>query len=286
MIRWYADDAELNSIYYSEIPDIRLFGGIVIRQEDERGLCSDFNKLKSRISPDFHFPIKWNFKDLKKFFNQHDRIELYEEILHQSKEIRENVFTLISSSKIKIITAIIKSHGIRREAIKRNKDRLAGYVFLNGLQRFGYYIQRHRINESVEVIIDWPAAGNAKPFTEEYYCAYHYGKAAESERDYYCGRPLDLGFHEAVRFSKMKQCPLLQISDLIVGAMRNLVDVAMGNDNDTFGLDMLKIVLDNFYGAPDNIVGRGICVSPTNSELRYKIAETVNDRLVENVFPF
>ena len=213
MIRWYADDAELNSPYYSEISDIQIFGGIVIRQEDERGLCSNFDKLKYKISPDFHFPIKWNFRPLRPFFEKHDRIELYKKILDQSKEIREDIFTLISSSRI---TATIWLH-----------------------------IQKHR-KESVEVIIDWPTGDNPKPFTEEYYCAYHNGKSAEYEQDYYCGKLSDLGFYEGLRFSKMTFCPLLQISDLIVGATRNLVDVAIGKNNDTFGLDMLKIVKDNF----------------------------------------
>ena len=285
MIRWYADNSELNSIYYSQIPDILLFGGIVIREEDEQELRSKLNKLKSKISPDFHFPIKWNFKDLKTHFDTNNQKQLYSEINARSKEIREDIFTLTSSSEVKIITCCLLSHAVKRESMKLIKDKLAGCVFANGLQRFGIYISTLRTNANIEVLLDWPDKSQPKPYNDEYESAYHHGRTVYKQ-SYKCGKLSDLGFYEGLRFSKMTSCPFLQISDLIVGATRNLVDVAMGKNNDTFGFDMLKIVKDNFYGAPDNIVGRGICVSPTDHEISDKIKEIVN-RLFEMVeLPF
>jgi hypothetical protein len=69
---------------------------------------------------------------------------------------------------------------------------------------------------------------------------------------------------------------LLQISDLIVGATREMVELSLNKRDDSFGFSLLKKLKDKFYGAPNNIIGRGISISPTKGEFFDKVSNIIS----------
>ena len=49
-MKWYADNSELNGIKYAEIPDILLFGGVIVGADAEAYLQSEIEKIKKADS--------------------------------------------------------------------------------------------------------------------------------------------------------------------------------------------------------------------------------------------
>ena len=75
------------------------------------------------------------------------------------------------------------------------------------------------------------------------------------------------------------ECPLLQFSDLLVGAMREVVEVALGKKEDSLGLSLTRLVRAKFRGAPSEIMGRGISIAPTSGDF-YERLKTEVPRLL------
>lgn len=121
-MRWYADNSELYGVRDANIPDILLFGGIVVPAETERAFQNAIEATKERFCP-ARAPIKWNFKDLKKFYERRKRGDLYRRMLDNSKEIRAAIFEEAVRHDFQIVISCIESHSVVRDVIKNKKGR-------------------------------------------------------------------------------------------------------------------------------------------------------------------
>jgi len=126
MIRFYADNSELRGIWGAEIPDILLFGGIAVNEEAKNDICSTIKAIKSTYQPDVVFPLKWNFRDLEKYFREHELNTLYSKLLEDSRTWRSEIFQRVSGIDIKIIISIIISYGSSRETLVNNPGLTSG----------------------------------------------------------------------------------------------------------------------------------------------------------------
>jgi len=267
-MRWYADNSELNGIREAEIPDILLFGGIVVSPESERPLRQAIDAVKAEYGAT-GFPLKWNFKDLESKYQQEGKEDLYERLLSTSKQWRKEIFESVSSLNFTIIVACVESNSVRRDVITTKKAMLTGFVFNNGLMRYALHVQETHPDRAT-VILDWPDHGNTNPFDVEYKSAYFEGKSPDGI-EYHSGKLEVLNFNDSVFFTKMYCCSLLQLADLIVGSVREFVECALGKKETGYGLDMLKLVANKFRGYPNDVIGWGISIASSTVGFKEKI---------------
>ena len=275
MIRWYADNSELQGVWEAEIPDILLFGGIAVTEHTKNELYSIIRNVKSIYKSEADFPIKWNFRNLQKYYQDHGLMNLYHKLLKDSDRWRSVIFQETSRVDFTIISSLIKCLGKDRAVLKNTRETVTQFAFSNALMRVGLFVRELNPNEA-ELVLDWPSEGQRDIFNEEYKSAYQYGITSNKMVDYYCGPMKNLGFSDSAFFASMIECSLLQFSDLIVGATQEMVEVAIGKKKDSLGLSLLKKVRHRLLGAPNEVIGRGIVISPIKGELYDKARVTIS----------
>jgi hypothetical protein len=275
-MRWYADNSELRGIKEAEIPDILLFGGIVVSPDSEKPLRSALESAKASFcSP--RCPVKWNFKDLRKVYERQKQQNLYSHLLEKSQEWRQAMFEAANGHAFTIIVACVESHSEKRSVIKNVKDELVGYVFSNGLMRFALHVEETKPSRA-EVILDWPDKGEPRPFDMEYAAAYNKGTTRAGIK-YHSGTLEPQMFLDSVCYTNMNHSTLLQFADLVVGATREFVECALGKKEHGFGVDMLTTVRKHLRGYPGCITGRGISVASANRTFKESIRLAIRDIL-------
>jgi len=270
-MKWVVDNSEAFSRWDTDIPDVLLIGGVLGECKQLACLESRLIQIKREYSSDPSFPVKWNFKDLKKHFRSIDREDLFKELLNNSDGWRTQMAEAIVECEAMLIVSCILCLGLKRDALKSTRTELTGAVFSNGLQRVGLHARDHSAS-SVEVVLDWPDKGQPAPFNNEYASAFYQGTSTSGEK-YLSGRLSELGFSDSVSFRTMTSSGLLQYADLVVGASRELLDVVEDRKTPGTGIEVLRIVAPRFRGYPDNIIGRGFVVSPTRSPIVQRIKD-------------
>jgi hypothetical protein len=270
-MRWYGDNSELTGIRDAEIPDVLLFGGIVVDAGAEAPLRDAVESAKAAALGHRRVPIKWNVKDLRSLYEKQKKPDIYERLLKESKEIRTAVLRAAAKVDFSIAISCLQSHSIRREVIKDKKQLLAAMVFANGLMRLSMHAKERRPSV-VQVVLDWPDRADSQPFDKEYATAFLSGQSRDAGVTYYSGPLKDLGFLDSVAYCNMHHSTLLQLSDLVLGATRDLIECALGKKTDALGLTLLPDLRPHFLGAPDRVIGRGINLSG-DDQFKAKIAE-------------
>jgi len=276
-MRWYADNSELNGIRGANIPDILLFGGIIVTKASSIQLKESIEKVKGKYGFS-RAPIKWNFKDLKRTYSKLGQESLYQSMLNSSKLWRSEIAEAVRDIDFKIIIACIESHSSEKKVIKGVKENLVGFVFSNALMRVALYAQEASASE-VQVILDWPDGGNSNPFDIEYASAYNFGSTRGEQVKYHSGALKDLRFMDSPVYTNMLHSTLLQFSDLILGATREVIECAVGKKKSGFGLDFSKLLSNKFRGSPDDIYGRGIVVASGNTQFKEAIKSFIDSEL-------
>lgn len=281
---WFADNSELMGIWGATIPDVLLFGGVCLPREEITRLKDIVASVKSSYSDEINFPIKYNFKDLKKWYQQEGRVDLYQTLLDDSRQWRLSLLEESLQLNYTIIISCINFHSNKADAIKENKDNVARYAFSNALQRVALYAIDTSADEC-DVYLDWPDKGNHLPFTREYRSAYYSGCCFENPDNTYKSGPLkELGFSESVFFTKMEENSILQFSDIVLGATREFIDFSLGKKEvDCFGVKLMKIILPKFRGHPGRILGRGLCMAPSGGNLRSMLMQGIYDLRYNNI---
>ena len=78
--------------------------------------------------------------------------------------------------------------------------------------------------------------------------------------------------------------PRLQLADLVVGATREFINFSLGKaKEDSFGVQRFKSLIPHFYQAPGSqILGRGMTISPTNSDFSSAVLAALKKLLAGN----
>ncbi len=260
---------------------ILLYGGFCVNEKSRERLCSIIKIVKSEYDEEADFPLKWNFQSLKDYFLDQGRERLYKQLLQSSREWRTRIFKEIAPVDFTVVMSVIHGYGKTRNVQKRTKEQLTRYVFYNALQRFGLHISEIG-SPYKELVLDWPPGGNRFIFDDEFRCAYIHGKDTE-QKEYYCKALKNIGFADAPFYSSTNECSLLQLSDLMVGALSELIDVSLGRTEGNFGYNRVREIKDKFRGAPNMVIGRGISMAPPDNELSEMIKPLI-DSLYEDSF--
>lgn len=275
-LRWYADNSEVVGWRGAQIQDVFLFGGVIVPESDEREIRNRIEAVKSKYGSR-RAPVKWNFKDLKSRYEQKGLKDLYTTLLNSSQEWRSEILHIAMASNAKIVTACIESYSLERKIIKLRKQSIAQYAFANSLQRTALHAKQAGAT-SCDVVLDWPDKADPHPFCSEYASAFNEGKTIEGH-PYHSGALSALGFSDTPMFQHMENSCLLQLSDLVVGAVREYVEYSLGKREGGLGVDLTRDMKHLFYGAPRNICGWGLVLAGAG-EFRQKIKDRVTGELL------
>ena len=271
-MKWFADNAELYGPDKPDIPDHLIFGGVAIQDEPLRQIETILDSVRSRANGGTYAPLKWNFKDLKYFYEKAGRMELYSTLLNSSKEWRREVFREAANVDFTVMVSVLESYSKSRDTQRRKKDDLSEMVFDNSLMRLGLHARDVRPN-ATEVVLDWPDKGKADGFDNTYARAWSGGTG------YNCGRLSHLGFAKAPFYASMTHCPGLQFADLVVGATREFLKHALFDDTPGIGVECVSLISKRFRGYPDNIFGRGVNISPNYPKFKQAVTTAINEHL-------
>ena len=276
MLRWYGDNSELNGIWKAEIPDVLFFGGIAIEDSDSRKLVRKIRNVKREYSKFGAFPIKWNFMDVRRWFERRNALNTFNELKRRSRDWRRAIIESAVTLDFTAVVACVKHHSVHRHVIKKTRNCVAQFTFADALQQVGLLAEEKRA-AGVTIILDWPDAGRADIYSDEYRSALWNGICHHSNRVcYHCGPLHRLGFEEQLLFTRMEDCPILQFSDLVLGTVRDFVDYALGRKRrDSFGIEMIHKLIPKFRGYPKRIIGRGISVAASDKEFRHALLKAM-----------
>lgn len=250
-IKWYADFSELIKDKNINIPNVIIFGGIIVNDNSEHQLCSVISTIKSQYKA-ANFPLKWCFEDLKRYYQSNNELRLYNKLNKEKNNWRNRIFKELKKIDFKFIISIIKCRAKSRKSLKKTKEKVIRFAFVMALQKYGFYVKNNHMKDA-EVILDWPPGNKKQIFEIEYRNAFYEGDSAHYKQRYDCGALKELGFNDSVLFSSTNECSMLQISDLIVGAFRDLLVEALNNKSNLPGVNLLKKIKDKLYGAPKNL---------------------------------
>lgn len=278
-MRWYADDSDLRTIKDVHVPNIVLFGGVAVSRENEKPLRDAIESAKQMFG-NKRFPLKWNFKDLRGKYEEQGQIDLYKQVMSNMFDIRKAVFEAVSKIDFTIIISIVQGYSSDKKILIDLKNDLSRYVFTNSLMRYALHVSEVK-SDRAEVILDWPDGGNSKPYDSEYSCAYNYGRTIDGI-EYHSGQLEKLNFNDSAVYTRMPHSTLLQFSDLILGATREMIHHAIDEKKSGHGVKLLGYVANKFRGYPNHVVGRGISINSRAADMNKKISDKFLELYVNN----
>lgn len=273
-MRWYADDSDLRTIKDVHVPNIVMFGGIAVARVNEKPLRDAIEKAKSQFA-NKRSPIKWNFKDLRNKYKDQNQIEIYDSLIGSMFDVRKAIFDAASEIDFTIIISIVQGYSSDKKMLMDLKSDLARYVFTNSLMRYSMHVCEVKA-ERAEVILDWPDGGNSKPYDVEYACAYNYGKTKDGI-PYNSGELEKINFNDSAVYTRMPHSTLMQFSDLVLGATREMVHHAIEPERRGHGIKLLGSIVNKFRGYPNHVIGRGISVNSQAADVKDRICEKFHE---------
>jgi len=267
--KYYLDHTEFKVDSDSKNKDTIVMGGLLIGHEEEKKLTSIMREIKSRyFDPDL--PLKFNMKDLKKKYEEHNLVAEFDTFLKDSAKWRRELFERSLELDYSIIISVIQHYQPDKKDSPVNKYDLLGYAFNNVLMRTSLEVQSRK-EDFAQVIVDWPDGNNPKPFNHEYYYAFWRGKTPAGQ-DYFSGTLKSVGFHDTVLFASMNHSNMLQFSDLLIGATRDFLSCGLEDREYALGKELTEIILKKFRGFPKNL-SYGLSISSGNHDLKERVAE-------------
>jgi len=280
-MRWYADDTDLRTISDVHIPNIVMFGGVVVDKDNEKLLRETFEDAKSKFCHK-RLPLKWNFKDLKDKYRKQKKEEEFSEILSNMYDIRKSIFEAVSEVDFKIIISIVIGYSKERKVLKDLQSDLARHVFSNSMMRYALHVQETS-PERAEVILDWPSNSDSTPFDTEYASAYNNGRTKEGV-PYHSGTLEKLHFHDSIFYTRTPHSTIMQLTDMILGATREFVQCSITETDATGqGIHFLEQLAPKFRGYPNNVIGRGISINSQASNEKNNIQRKFNELYVDKL---
>lgn len=272
-MRWYADNSELNGIKGAEIPDILLFGGVIASADAIHHIRNEVQNLLEPFGSR-RAPLKWNFKDLRPYYERAGRSDLWSRVNDNMRDIRTGVFDILSRADCALLVSGIEGYSEKRDVLKKSKESLSRYVFTNGLMRFGLHVKAID-SKGAQVVLDWPDKGQPHLFNDEYAHAFTNGKTSDGAIKYTSGKLSALGFDDAPAFCSMESSQLLQVADLVVGATREFIECCLGKKKGGQGIDCLRLAREKWRGAPraDDVLSRGLAISSGSKDFRAKVLD-------------
>lgn len=267
----YADDTYAKASKEDPPGRVHLFGGIVVHRDSEPALIAEIRKIKTRFTHP-NMPIKWNFKDttIRKKFEEFNRQAEYENMLAASREWRLDLFRQINGLNYKVIVSCIEAFSEDQKIIGDVKNQLNTYCFENVLMRVG--LDAREIGGNWQCVLDWPPDNDPKPFDRGYYQLFHAGKAS-SPKPAICGPLEALRFSHSLHYTRANHSPLMQLADLVLGAVRDDIECKIQGRGSSVGSECVDIFYEHFRHNKGVVPRYGVTASTGSRTLADHIEE-------------
>lgn len=281
-MRYWADDSDFYSDNDIGTPDVFVFGGIIVPDGHQGELTRNVEAVKAKYGH-ARAPVKWNFKDTKKFYSESEETKaMYESMLKSCAWWRAEIFDVLAASRATLLVTAIEAHSADKNTVLDYRDDLARQCFANALMRYALQVKESK--EWSDMVIDWPASDDRDPFNDEYASGYRDGKNIDGQ-PYHSGKMSDLPMADSVLFSTTKHSCMLQIADLVVGSSRDFMKACLLGKDYGPGFAMVRKVRHRFRGAPRNVAAWGLNVSKGNGRFRKKLGDAIFHDIFENPKP-
>lgn len=234
MLYCYLDDNFLSYDPGDPLEDVFIFGGFVIDSQHLRNLRFDFAVLKTVFGIRPSLPIKYNLRDQR--LRQIYEYETEPDTLRQLLEVGSDNLRLESLRMLHKYPTIIFCAATRGyRDVQANRKVYYQWSFQNVIQRIGMMaankemtISESEGSASIFIVLDWPPQFIAdKSLFKLYQQAYYYGKGQSKQSTFYCGQLRKLGFYTTPLVSSVYHDPMLQLTDLVVGAVKDFLSFCL-----------------------------------------------------------
>lgn len=261
-IRFVCDATALMGPWGAQTEDVHVIGGFAIQEPRIPDLLARVRARKNELVGNPDVPVKWNLKDLKKALACYGLTDQAPKLLAQSEDLRSLLLAELKTAEPVLFASAICSYSNKRKTIHATKPSLTSFSFSNLLQRLGLWVKEHK-PEAVRITLDWPESSARDPFVKEYLASWLPNGEAVSGN--YCGALCSLRFEPGISFGVTLLDPLLQLSDLIVGATKSFLCHALGNGPADYGVQQFFSLLPHFHrSASGTVIGCGLVISPTS----------------------
>ena len=230
MLYCYLDDNFMKYDTGQLRDDVFIFGGFIIDSSRLLSLRFDFAKLKAANKIPVELPVKYNLRDqniTSAFRAANEQQALQELISIRSDDFRKGALELLSKHQALIVCSA--THGYND--VSTRSEIFYQWSFQNTLQRIGMMVREEEMkittspgSANVFVIADWPPNKlTDRTLFRLYERGYYFGKGQTDEGKYYCGPLRKLGFYTTPFFSSAYHDPMLQVSDIVVGAVKDFL---------------------------------------------------------------
>jgi hypothetical protein len=284
-MRFYCDNSDLATQTGLECPNSIVLGALGVDDACETQLRQKLLAAKQAIGLTAGDAVKWNLRDLHVEQGEIGRNELQLALTH-SDSLRRTVINAVADSTSVLVVSVMECYSTDKKTIGGMKKQLASFCFSNLLMRLGY-VQTKSCSEpsdTASVVMDWPEGSDYRPFVAEYRSAFLQGRSSYTPNPspYHCGPLNTLGFLETPFFVSGVDHPMIQIVDIVIGAIRGYFAHEFKGESDTFTTELFTRLWPRFYRENGALVGYGIAVSgrPTFKErIKFAIAPILAARL-------
>ena len=221
-----------------------VWGGLIIEESVEDTLIEQLYKLKKSFKLNPFDPIKFNPPKNKKYLPQKN--------IKDQNEFRKKVVSLISSSKVTLISAYYDG------TKELNFTDMASQLINDLSVRFEFFMSKKQSSgkNRGSIIVAYPGKEEAFPFSETYYNIRKDTATLHSKNwNSLSEKPVKLSLLEpSIYFSFESHNPLIQLADYVAGSVASAIK---GKDDIYF--NSLKPYFRNIKG---NIKGFGLISYP------------------------
>lgn len=278
MIKFFVDDCEFDGPFNAVV----LNGGVIVKSEQELEMIQVIEEYKHSIVGKRFVPIKYNLRDLKKYYEANGILNIYNLLLSDYDNFRRGLISTLEPFDYKVLISCIRAFNTERLFIKKTKEKVRRFSFVMVLMRFA--LEAEERNEAGQVIFDFPTGAEPKDINNEYACAYR----ARRSMDKVVYRSKDLRtllFPDSISYSCTNYCALLQLSDIFLGAVKQFIECIEGKEGKTFGYDLIRENLIKFRGYPNRINRYGLVFDSGEGtrELKILVGERIKELSSGNV---
>lgn len=264
MLKYFVDDSEFGGNFNP----IVLNGGIIVNSGQELDMIHAIEEYKQSVVGKRFVPIKYNLKDLNKFYERNGIEDVYYELLSNYDNFRRGLLSVVNEFDYKVLISCIRAFKSERLFVKKTKDKIRRFSFVMVLMRFALEVQERE--EAGQVIFDFPTGAEPQDLNNEYACAYRAGRSLD--KVIYKSRNLrNLSFPDSISFSCTNHCALLQLSDIFLGAVKQFIENIEGKSGKTIGYELISENLNRFRGYPNKINTHGLVFDSKEGTLALKI---------------
>jgi len=230
-------------------------GGFVCEDENLLRINRMLRYLKNKHFGNTNIPIKNNYKDFKKIYEEKYNINI-ETINQNINKFRIDLFKKLEEENIKAIISFVN-------LLSQNYQSYEVFSFINVIQRFA-----KEDGEIMQVVYDWKDKDNKEKYEKNYRSMFLYGNDLYGNT---CGGgPLiKNNFYPNICFSSTKKDGFLQIADFIVGSWRYLIKEYIKEEKnleDITPLDELELLCNVCRTHQSKVFGSGLIFNTKNNE--------------------